>query len=67
MKHILQFTKGDDYKFETVVRYLIDSRVEFNAHYKIDGDSTIEFTCSDPFYECMLEEVPRIHREYLTK
>lgn len=63
MKRILQFTKGDDYKIEAVVRYLIDSRVEFNAHYKADGDSTIEFDCDDWFYECMLEEVPRIYRE----
>jgi hypothetical protein len=66
MKRILQFTKEDDLKFETVVRYLFDSRVEFTAHYKVDGDSTIEFECDDRFYDCMLEEVPRIYRD-LTK
>ena len=63
MKRILQFTKEDDYKFEVVVRYLIDSRVGFNASYKVDGDSTVEFECDDQFYICMLEEVPRIYRE----
>lgn len=65
MKRILQFTKEDDYKFEAVIRYLIDSRVGFNAHYKVDGDSTIEFNCDDRFYECMLEEVPKIYRDSL--
>lgn len=65
MKRILQFTKEDDYKFEAVMRYLIDSRVEFDAHYKVDGDCVIEFECDDPFYECMLEEVPRIYRDSL--
>ena len=63
MKRILQFTKEDDYKFEAVVRYLIDSKVKFKAHYEVDGDSKIEFECDDRFYECMLDEVPRIYRD----
>lgn len=65
MKRILQFTKKDNHKFEAVVRYLIDSMVEFKAHYTVDGDSTITFECDDQFYECMLEEVPRIYRDSL--
>lgn len=65
MQRILQFTKGDDFKFETVVRYLIDSRVRFVACYGVDGVSTIVFKCDDQFYECMLEEVPRIYRDSL--
>ena len=65
MKRILQFTKLDNYKFKAVMCYLIDFDVEFIAHYEVDGDSMIEFECDDCFYECMLDEVPRIYRESL--
>ena len=65
MKRILQFTKEDDHKCAAVVNYLIDSMVAFKADFKVDGDSTIEFECDDQFYECMLEEVPRIYRDSL--
>lgn len=64
MKRKLQFEQGDDLKFIATAKFLIECMVDFEAHYKANGESTIEFECEDHVYEYLLEDVPRIYREF---
>ena len=62
MKRTLKITKEDGHKSQAIIDYLIDSMMSFNAWYRADGETVIEFVCDDTFYEVMLEEVPRMYR-----
>lgn len=67
MKRGFQISKEDNHKLMMIMKHLFQCGVDFEAHYKANGDSVILFECDDQFYETMLDEVPKTDYSWLCK